>query len=183
MNLKQLVAHFSIQLTKSGVISPWIVISPTTSLQSPCLSKITAQLAVENVSETLLPPVAPSGRENLRKSPFWSFPKADMSDTAPYILFKPSAMLRPTPPPENFASDLYVAPFNCTREREANNEILQWHLLLKKEKEILFVHKRRNEAKKENLLPTSMYKVLWAATRTGAYCYVSFAISIAGTKT
>lgn len=105
-------------LTRSGVISPWIVISPTKSLQSPWLSSITAQLAVGDVSEMWLPPVAVAGSDFLRNSPFWSLPKAEISDTAPCNLCRPSAIFLPTPPPENFVSDLYVAPFSCERNKQ-----------------------------------------------------------------
>lgn len=110
-------------LTSSGVISLCIVISPTASLKSPSLSRITAQLAVGDVSETKLPPVALAGSVSRRNSPFWSFPKADMRETAPFNFCNPSAMLRPTPPPANFVSDLYVAPFSCKSQNRQWNEM------------------------------------------------------------
>lgn len=92
--------------TNSGVISPWIDISPTQSLQSPSLPSTTAQLAVGSVSDIWLPRVACWGNVCLRNSPFWSLPNAEMNDTVPWSLCKPSAMFLPTPPPENFVSDL-----------------------------------------------------------------------------
>lgn len=104
--------------TNSGVISLWIDISPTHSLQSPSLSSTTAQLAVGSIVDIWLPRVASCGNVCRRKSPFWSLPNAEINDTAPWSLYKPSAMFLPTPPPENFVSDLYVAPFSCGGERE-----------------------------------------------------------------
>lgn len=109
----------NIFLTSSGVISRWIVISPTQSLQSPCLSRMTARLAVGWVSEITHPVVADVDNVLRRKSPFWSLPKADMSDTAPFNFCNPSATLRETPPAENSVPPRYVAPLSC---KEANKQ-------------------------------------------------------------
>lgn len=126
IDFKDSVRLTALGLTKSGVISRCIVMSPTTSFMSPSRSKITAQLAVGDVSDILLPPVALSGNVFLKKSPFWSLPKADISDTAPFNLWRPSAMFRPTPPPENFVSDLYVAPLSCGR-KQTKKDFQQWN--------------------------------------------------------
>lgn len=172
-------------LTKSGVISRWIAISPTTSLQSPSLSNTTAQLAVGVVSEIRLALVDVHGSVSRRKFPFWSRPNADMSETAPLSFCKPSAMLRPTPPPENFVSDLYVAPFSCTKE--TNKEISQNNFHVVKNSDSLHVWEKARESfeKKRKIYChwACWGKVLWAATRMGgrsAYCYASFCVSISG---
>lgn len=141
--------------------------SPTTSTQSPCLSRITAQLAVGDLVEILLPPVDSSGRVFLRKSPFWSRPKADINDTAPFNLSKPSAMFRPTPPPENFVSDLYVAPFSCSGNKQKENSVV----------EIFFaLYKKWRKGKSKFMGHEHVKKSFMSCDKNGTYCYVSFAV-------
>lgn len=176
-------------LTKSGVISRWIVISPTQSLQSPNLSNTMAQLAVGDVSEIQLELVAPAGNVPRRNSPFWSRPKADMSDTAPLSFWRPSAILRPTPPPENFVSDLYVAPFSCTWRNKQRISTMTFMLLKNSRFQRMKEEKRkiRKEKRKIYCHRACWGKVLWAATRLARgegggklIVRLPFAVSISG---
>lgn len=87
-------------------------------MESPLLSKIIAQLAVDTSFEILLEAVADGGRVLRRKSPFESFPNAEINETDPFNLKSPSARFRPTPPAESVVFALYVAPFSCKVENK-----------------------------------------------------------------